>query len=203
MIALIYLWHYSCKEAGLCLLCVCWIAVHCAVHVMGGSLSPGKGGGHYTTTLPRYCTGEIAAPGSLCRGNFNNHFLPGGVFAVGTWERMLLTQLKSHSFFFFFGPFLNYHANFPPFLLWLTVQRQPTGKGLSLKIRKGLAEMNYKIIHTQQPCGPSWVMEHIKTFPLCLTRIQRGKGQMEDLTWLVPLAFPRSVWHRWYFCPQK
>lgn len=75
---------------------------------MGGSQSARKAGGHYTTLL---LYGEIAVPGFLCRGNLNNHFLPGGIFSVGTWERMLLTQLKSHRFFFF-GPFFRYYANF-------------------------------------------------------------------------------------------
>lgn len=64
---------------------------------MRGSQSARKAGGHYTTLL---LYGEIAVPGFLYRGNLNNHFLPGGIFSVGTWERMLLTQLKSHRFFF-------------------------------------------------------------------------------------------------------
>lgn len=49
----------------------------------------------------------------------------------------------SHSWkvaaFFFFGPFFRYHANFPPFLLWLTVQRA-YWEGLEFKDKKGTCQ---------------------------------------------------------------
>lgn len=136
MIALRYLWHCCCKQVGLFLLCVCWIAVHWTVHVMGGSLSDGKAGGHYTTPLlyRRDCCTRFSL---LWEHQWS--FPAWRCFLSGHMGKDASHTAEKSQLFFFFGPFFRYHANFPPFLLWLTVQRA-YWEGLEFKDKKGTCQ---------------------------------------------------------------